>query len=174
MIVAVYGTLRKNMSNHYLMGDSVLIATVILPGKMYVLGSFPGVKLEEEGAFVAELYDVADVVLKRLDSLEGFYPEFPELSMYIRKEIAVESNKGNWPHVELYEYNGHLDPNRTRFLPSGDFAKYTRGEDDVIYADQIQEDRDDLLPDDDDFDNDGLDGGGDQPAFVLPQRPREF
>lgn len=158
MIVAVYGTLRKNMTNHYLLGDSKLVATVKLPGRMYTLGSFPGVKLEEEGMFVAELYDVTDKILTRLDSLEGYYPDFPELSMYIRKEVDVESDKGKWSKVQLYEYNGHLDTRRTRYIPSGDFAKYVRGEEDGLYLDQagedlVDEDHPDFDPPDDDLDD---------------------
>lgn len=74
-LVAVYGTLRHDMHNNCLLGDSEFIGGEIKRGNyaMYVDTYLPFVtKTEEDNHLLAyEVYKVTDETLARLDRLEG-------------------------------------------------------------------------------------------------------
>lgn len=73
--VAVYGSLRKGLSNHGLLSKSKSLGTFeTLPKyNMYsVGGSFPALKNNGTTSIVMEVYEVDDKVLDRLDALEGY------------------------------------------------------------------------------------------------------
>lgn len=89
--VLVYGTLRPGTGR-----------PVTVKGTIFDLGSFPGVKLGEDGIFIAELVTVDDETLKRLDRYEGFYESSPEASLYIRRRYTdVTQDVDAW----IYEFN---------------------------------------------------------------------
>jgi gamma-glutamylcyclotransferase (GGCT)/AIG2-like uncharacterized protein YtfP len=76
--VAVYGSLRKGLGNHHILGLSSFLGEVKekVPAKMISLGGFPGLlKAEEEADLTYEVYKVTDSILDRLDRLEG-HPSF--------------------------------------------------------------------------------------------------
>lgn len=70
-ILFTYGTLRPGSA-----------ATVIIPGKIYDLGWFPGL-IMGEGEVVAEKIEVKD--WDRVDRYEGYNPDDHEGSLYIRQ-----------------------------------------------------------------------------------------
>lgn len=70
--VLVYGTLKKDFSNHGLLSMAKFLGKTEVPGKMYSLKAFPGVRLDEPGSVKCEVYEVDEVTLKRLDRLEGY------------------------------------------------------------------------------------------------------
>lgn len=88
-LVFVYGSLKRNYYNHRLLETSEFIgeATTKPFYRLYNLGSFPGLKEDNENgkAIQGELYLVNDETLKRLDRLEGT-PHF-----YIRKDLQIEN-----------------------------------------------------------------------------------
>lgn len=89
--VLVYGTLRPGKGRE-----------VKVKGQIFDLGSFPGVKLDKEGVFTAELVTVDDEILQNLDCYEGFREESPETSLYIRRRYTdVSQDVDAW----IYEYN---------------------------------------------------------------------
>lgn len=102
--VFCYGTLRPGNPEK----------TVIIPGVMYDLGPFPGIHLSEGPGFVAEVVEVSDEVLARLDSYEGYYASNPEHSLYLRKR-----HLDGW----IYEYNNE-SPNGS-VVPGGDWLAHT-------------------------------------------------
>jgi gamma-glutamylcyclotransferase (GGCT)/AIG2-like uncharacterized protein YtfP len=118
--VLVYGTLRPGTA-----------PTVTIPGVMFNLGSYPGIKLEEAASaavgstlgqhtFTAEIVEVSDEVLARLDQYEGYYEDAPEASLYIRRRyVDVENGVDAW----IYEYNNDFDPDRR--VECGDWLTYT-------------------------------------------------
>jgi len=72
----VYGTLRADQPNHYLLGDSKLVARTEVEGyRMFSLGGFPGVQAMEGSTVVGEVYEIDDETFKQCDRLEG-YPDF--------------------------------------------------------------------------------------------------
>ncbi len=88
----VYGTLRPGRSAQYL-----------VPGELYELGWFPGIKLlaPDAGKFVlAERLIVTDDQLKYYDDYEGYRPDDEEGSLFRRI-----------PYLDgyLYIYNGDFE-----------------------------------------------------------------
>jgi gamma-glutamylcyclotransferase (GGCT)/AIG2-like uncharacterized protein YtfP len=101
----VYGTLRPGTGE-----------TVEIPGSMYDLGWFPGVKLGGPGcnsSFRAEIIEVSDYKLKSLDSYEGFRPDDLDGSLYLR--VPYEDG---W----VYVYN--KDVEAKTFIPGGDWLSH--------------------------------------------------
>ena len=95
--VFVYGTLKSDGPNNYLLKGSRLLATdEKLKGfQMYTLGAFPALTIEGEtttGHVVGEVYQLnhKGILEGNLDSLEG-YPTF-----YNRKIITTESGIEAW------------------------------------------------------------------------------
>lgn len=79
--VAVYGTLKRGQSNHYLIASSggEYIRDAIVPGIMQCNGGFPMAKLfdkESDETILVEVFKINDECLADLDSLEGVKHNF--------------------------------------------------------------------------------------------------
>lgn len=102
--VYVYGTLRTGAIN----------GVVLVPGKLYNLGWFPGLVLdlsEEPSSFVTcEVIEADDDKLQRLDSYEGYDPNNPEESLYIRQ-----------PFKDGFIYTINRDVSDRPVIPSGNW-----------------------------------------------------
>lgn len=86
--VYVYGTLRPGTT-----------PTVKVPGYLYDLGWYPGILLKapDSGSWVdCEIIEVDDAKLEQLDVYEGFFPDDPSSSLFVRR-----------PYLDgyIYEYN---------------------------------------------------------------------
>lgn len=91
-IVAVYGSLRKGLHNHYILSGSNQIAiTKTKPEfRMWSYGGFPGASVGSN-QMIVEAYQVkSQEVMDRLDALEG-YPSF-----YNRKIVELENGLKAW------------------------------------------------------------------------------
>ena len=112
--IAVYGTLRPAT------GEAVDIA-----GKIYDLGWFPGLVMDDSGTVVRGTWiEVDDNRLAELDRYEGYNENRPENSLYLRKPF-----KDGW----VYAYNrsvGDRAPIETG-IESGDWLAYTMTEEGV-------------------------------------------
>lgn len=105
--VYVYGTLRPNDGG----------PTFKIPGELYKLGRFPGIKFQpekhNEGPFVvAECITVDDDGLEDLDYYEGHDPKNPERSLFRRVKYLDGF---------LYVFNRDLNSN-AELLTSGDWV----------------------------------------------------
>ena len=103
--VFVYGSLLSGLGNHPLLSNSTLLGVTKSPREfaMLDLGSFPGVVLDEEGEeMIGEVYEVDDTTMNRLDRLEGYNSNKPEMGLYSKKEIDTEFGK-----AFIYIYNNH-------------------------------------------------------------------
>jgi gamma-glutamylcyclotransferase (GGCT)/AIG2-like uncharacterized protein YtfP len=107
--VFVYGTLRPGLTE-----------PVMVPGQMFDLGWFPGVvgvEVDDQHFFKAEIVEVDDDGLKRLDQLEGYRASDPDGSFYRR----IRYQDGF-----IYQYNGDVS---SKFpVPTGDWLEYTQKE----------------------------------------------
>lgn len=106
--VLVYGTLRPFTNTNI----------VRIPGHLYDLGSFPGLKLDNssETMVTCEVIEVNDNELERLDLYEGYRPTDPDNSLYIRRQL-------DWGPF-IYEYNReHLTYDK---VVSGDWADVSK------------------------------------------------
>jgi gamma-glutamylcyclotransferase (GGCT)/AIG2-like uncharacterized protein YtfP len=105
--VAVYGSLMRGCVNHARAGMDALdfVAECSIPGRLYDLGEFPGLKLpagdesRPDGQRVAgELYRATPATLARLDRFEGAVGEDP---LYRRRRVdLLDPVRTAW----VYEY----------------------------------------------------------------------
>lgn len=102
--IYVYGTLRPFNS-----------PTVEVAGELFDLGWYPGARLGGSSTFKAEVIEVDDEKLQDLDDYEGFSPNSPENSLYLR-----EKYEDGW----IYVYNQDLTDRRP--IESGDWAEYVK------------------------------------------------
>ena len=88
--VFVYGTLKKGGHFHDVLRGSHFIGEGAVEGRLYNMGTFPGL-VQEEGKVKGELYELgSEVPLERLDHLEGFFAESPHKSLFVRKQRKIE------------------------------------------------------------------------------------
>ncbi|WP_289131820.1 gamma-glutamylcyclotransferase family protein [uncultured Spongiibacter sp.] len=105
--VGVYGTLKRGFHNHDVLGNSPLIDDGWIRGlSLYDLGPFPGARRATyESLIYVEVYAVSPSTLQALDELEGFLPNQPESSLYIRELLFLESGPSCW----VYLYNQSIE-----------------------------------------------------------------
>lgn len=115
--VAVYGSLRKGLYNHYLMSHSDFIKTVNVevPFKMISMSDrFPAlIPTKENNLVVFELYKVDDKTARNLDILEG-YPDF-----YSKKYIKIEDED-----YLVYYLSPLKITNEEEVVKSGDWTEF--------------------------------------------------
>lgn len=110
----MYGTLRKGEGNHPLLNGCKYVGETKVPGFMYDLGYYPGVKLVSPSDkyvgkvpyITCEVYEVDPGTLERLDRLEGV----PYL--YDRMELP----DGTF----IYEFQHEVEDNQ--HIPGGDWC----------------------------------------------------
>lgn len=119
--IFVYGTLLKKMGlSSYLM-ESLFLGHGIAAGVLYDLGGYPGL-VEGTGAVYGELYEINENTLKLLDQIEGYSPENSSHSLYIRKEISVQSfTEGSFINAYSYFYNHSIAG--YRMIACGDYRR---------------------------------------------------
>lgn len=102
----VYGTLRPGNT-----------PTFKIPGVMYDAGWFPAAKFADGIAetIVCERIEVQD--WKSFDRYEGYYPDDPANSLYIRRPMLDGF---------VYEFNREVNP--VKKVQSGDWLDYTNKE----------------------------------------------
>ena len=98
-LVFVYGTLRPGSSNHFRMEEAELQGRAWVLGRLYPLGWYPGLVLDDGGIPVrGEVYAVEREMLRKLDAFEG--------SEYERLKFPVHLEGGNEVRAWLYEFRG--------------------------------------------------------------------
>lgn len=118
--VAVYGSLRKGLYNHYLLEEgkeSIFLkeVKVEIPFKMISMGDvFPAlIHSKENNKITLELYSISFKVFKNLDILEG-YPNF-----YSRKKISIDGD-----YYWVYYLSNLKKPDNEILVESGDWKLY--------------------------------------------------
>lgn len=103
-LVAVYGTLKSGLENHYLLANAEFLGTLRLEQiVLYDLGEYPAARLGNSSGIEVEIYAVENETLKSLDLLEEYDPQNEDGSLYRRKIIATDFGEA-W----IYLYNGRL------------------------------------------------------------------
>lgn len=90
MYAFVYGSLKKGLHNHEVLGDAKFIMSTVTREKyyMYGMGSFPAVTEQRAEAHIqGEVYSINSLHLEDLDQLEG------NGHFYKRKMIRVKGFK---------------------------------------------------------------------------------
>jgi gamma-glutamylcyclotransferase (GGCT)/AIG2-like uncharacterized protein YtfP len=92
--VFVYGTLRRGGSNHFRMEGAEFISAGTIRGRMYRLGWYPGLVLDEAGdELVGEVYEVGPTLLAELDLFEGLSAGEIQGSEYRRVRVTVNGGR---------------------------------------------------------------------------------
>ena len=97
--VAVYGSLLSGLHNNTYLKHSRLVGECTFRGKMFDLSAYPACASHGNTTIHAELYEIDDGCLKRLDALEG-HPRF------YQREIIETSLGPAW--VYLMQADGWL------------------------------------------------------------------
>lgn len=97
--VAVYGTLKRQQSNHRVLAGSRFVGECSLNSiVLYDLGPYPGAKLERSQGVLVEVYDVDGATFARLDALEGYDSASPGSGLYDRKHLETPLGKA-WVYI---------------------------------------------------------------------------
>lgn len=94
-----------------------------VPGVLYDLGPYPGLRAARraEDVVCGELHAVLDPgIFAVLDAFEGFDPEAPSGSDYLREQIPLLEPRGE--SAWIYVYNREPDANRR--IASGDWRRH--------------------------------------------------
>jgi gamma-glutamylcyclotransferase (GGCT)/AIG2-like uncharacterized protein YtfP len=118
-LVFVYGTLRRGgvRATDEIFPGAKFVGDAFVSGRLYDLGDFPGLLLDESGArrVVGEVYEVDDETLNKLDAIEA-------PSSYWRKQVEVsvgDKRTTCWvyaPDPKLYDFRVLIE--------SGDWIGY--------------------------------------------------
>lgn len=121
MKLAVYGTLRRGGPANGLLRGSRFLGLDRVPGNLYALASFPGLRLEEnhqKRGVLVDVYDVPDELIPVIDKYEGYFPEALDQSLFTRKEVTTLERK---IQVVVYEYRF---TSTTPLILTGDWITY--------------------------------------------------
>jgi len=119
----VYGTLKRSIANP--VGSMMRVhanyrAEAVIAGRIYDLGPYPGIIIEDCGAAVyGELYEIVhpNALLALLDAYEGCGSGDPFPHEFVRVEATVRDTDGIDYRAWVYAYQGQVDQNRV--LTSG-------------------------------------------------------
>lgn len=120
----VYGTLKAGQINRGLVAGFIeSCEPASIPGHLYDLGLFPALVIGD-GVVRGELLQLTEesmsAILGVLDRLEGYNPNAPERSMYIRSVVEVTTDSGG--HQRAYTYYYNRDPLKLRRLEGGEWT----------------------------------------------------
>ena len=108
MKMFVYGTLKKNFSANYLMGDHFIKEAETVPKFTMYDGGFPQVVRGGSTSIKGEVWDVPEELLPRIDMYEG-HP-----TLFERQEIELSS--GEVVNTYIYQCD---HPEGSREIPEG-------------------------------------------------------
>jgi len=125
----VYGTLRRDPSHemfHLLARHANFFGEATVPGRLFDLGSYPGMVQDNARRVIGEVYDVDPThwmsVIARLDEYEGCTTADPEPHEY-RRQI-VQATLDNGQRVPAWAYLLNQWPNHVREITSGDYLSW--------------------------------------------------
>ena len=120
MLVAVYGSLRKTLSNHRVLDGAKYMGNYESEPifSMYDVGAYPAIKENGNTSIILEIYRITDDILARLDTLEGFDVDEPDSCYYVRTVIET-------PFGEAYIYTFPHSTDSYKQVQNGDWTEYT-------------------------------------------------
>jgi gamma-glutamylcyclotransferase (GGCT)/AIG2-like uncharacterized protein YtfP len=92
---------------------------------LFDLGIYPAaIPADDDSTVAGEVYELLDpaTVLGALDEIEGFRPNEPERSLYLRVKTDVTLDSGQAREAWAYFYNAPLG--RAERIPSGDYLEH--------------------------------------------------
>lgn len=121
--LVLYGSLMRGLGalDRLQLGDRIrFVSPCLCAGELYDLGDYPGLR-PGRAQVVAELFTVRDPrAIEVLDEFEGFDPEDPRGSLYLRERVALVEPRGT--RAWIYVYN-HV-PDAGQRITSGDWRAH--------------------------------------------------
>ncbi len=123
----VYGTLMRGMERADFLDNpdkASFAGPATAAGRLYDVGAFPGMVKSNSGEQVhGELHLVHDpeIFFETLDLIQGYWPDQPARSLYIRQIIPVTTEQGE---ARAWSYLLNLPVTGLTLIPSGDFRLY--------------------------------------------------
>jgi pyruvate carboxylase len=127
--VFFYGTLMAGFDRRRRAGidDKLTYAgRGCIKAALFDLGIYPAAVPALEGKVWGEVYEVRDApaVLAALDEIEGYTPDHPDRSLYVRSRAAVTLPDGSESSAWVYFYNAPLG--QAQRIPSGDYFEHVK------------------------------------------------
>ncbi len=127
--IFVYGTLMAGFDRRRRAGIDMRMRFVgrgWIAAALYDLGLFPAAIPAPDSRVTGELYEVVDdpSVLVKLDEIEGYRPNEPDTSLYVRSETTVTLEGGARETAWVYFYNAPLG--QGQLIASGDYLDHLR------------------------------------------------
>jgi gamma-glutamylcyclotransferase (GGCT)/AIG2-like uncharacterized protein YtfP len=128
-LVFFYGTLMAGFDRRRRAGIDAKLTFIgrgAIRAALFDVGLYPAAVPDPDGQVWGELYSMTDAaaVLTALDHIEGYTPDHPDQSLYIRHETAVrladQSNATAW----VYFYNAPLG--KAVRITSGDYLEHVK------------------------------------------------
>lgn len=127
-LIFVYGTLRQGERMDLLKQKGSFAVSFVsrdkINGKMYHLGSFPGVREvnsrfdRNDPTVAGEVYKIRGMsIVALLDAYEGYRPDDPSRGLYDRCQVKSERGRMVW----VYTFNGMVLPEQ--LIESGDWCR---------------------------------------------------
>ena len=128
-LVFFYGTLMAGFDRRRQAGiDSKLtyVGRGAIRAALFDLGLYPAAIPAPDGEVWGEVYEMTDApaVLAALDEIEGYRPDHPDRSLYVRQETEVVLPDGQVAAASAYFYNAPLG--RAPRIRSGDYLEYVK------------------------------------------------
>jgi gamma-glutamylcyclotransferase (GGCT)/AIG2-like uncharacterized protein YtfP len=128
-LVFFYGTLMTGFDRRRRVGIDGRLTYVghgSIPGALFDLGIYPAAVPAPDGRVRGEVYEMqeAPAVLSALDEVEGYIPDKPDNSLYMRAETAVKLDDGRDVTAWAYFYNAPLGG--AQRIASGDYLSHIR------------------------------------------------
>jgi gamma-glutamylcyclotransferase (GGCT)/AIG2-like uncharacterized protein YtfP len=129
-LVFFYGTLMAGFDRRRRAGiDSKLtyVGRGSIQAALFDLGLYPAAVPAPEGLVWGEVYAMTDAhtVLAALDDIEGYRPDDPDRSLYVRQRTNVRLPDATEAPSWVYFYNAPLG--RASRIPSGDYFEHVKG-----------------------------------------------
>ena len=128
-LVFFYGTLMAGFDRRRRAGMDARLTYVgrgSIHGSLFDLGLYPAAVPANEGSVWGEVYEVAGPaeVLSALDEIEGYRPDDPDRSLYVRSRATVTMPDGGEQSAWVYFYNAPLG--QAERIPSGDYLEHVK------------------------------------------------
>lgn len=129
--IAVYGSLRRGMQADHKMSRMEFVGQGRINASLFALGWYPGVKLDTGHSTVVDVFRLSkdermrEAILWDLDGYEGFNPQHPEGSLFVRKTVKVEMNASlDDITLKAYVYEYNYPVNRAPLVENGDWNDF--------------------------------------------------
>jgi gamma-glutamylcyclotransferase (GGCT)/AIG2-like uncharacterized protein YtfP len=106
--------------------DLSLVGRGWIRAALFDVGIYPAAVPDADGRVRGELHLMKDApaVLRSLDEIEGYEPDHPDRSLYLRVESPVWLDDGTSTTAWVYFYNAPLG--RASRIESGDYREYLK------------------------------------------------